>query len=291
MRKSSLLRVFALAALVLSGVAVQAKTEDLSLMTFNLRGKETDESGDFSWASRKKGCIKAIDKYGPDVIFLQEAFGYHKADLIKEFKKYTLVDRSSKPGMVEQEIKNNENPIMFRADKFELLDYGYFWLNDIQTDDKPGWDASKARNTTWVKLRYKKSGLIFFCFNTQFDEGEVASKKSSELLADKVKEIAGDEAVVFVGGDFKMSASDRAMSPLVSYVKDANFSLKSPNTKATFNGLGKPGDSPRWPDHILIRNAKTESYEVVDSKKYGPKYISDHYPVYAEFEITIPKGK
>ena len=67
--------------------------------------------------------------------------------------------------------------------------------------------------------------------------------------------------------------------------------MKSPNTKATFNGLGKPGDAPRWPDHILIRNAKAESYEVVDSKKYGPKYISDHYPVYAEFEITIPKGK
>ena len=276
--KKLLLLATLLTASAFSGFTAQAKTEDLSLMTFNLRGKETDEPGDFSWASRKKGCLKAIDKFGPDVICLQEAYGYHKADLMKEFKKYTLVDRSSKPGTVEPEITNNENPIMFRADKFELLDYGSFLLNDV-------------RNITWVKLRYKKSGVIFFCFNTQFDENDADLRKSSEIMADKVKEIAGDDAVVFIGGDFKMSASDRAMAPLVSYVKDANFSLKHPDTRASFNGLGKPGDAPLWPDHILCRNAQVESYEVVDSKKYGPKYISDHYPIYAEFEIPIPKGK
>ena len=67
--------------------------------------------------------------------------------------------------------------------------------------------------------------------------------------------------------------------------------MKHPDTRASFNGLGKPGDAPLWPDHILCRNASVESYEVLDSKKYGPKYISDHYPVYAEFEIPIPKGK
>ena len=65
-------------ALFFSGATAQAKSEDLSVMSFNLRGKETDEAGDFSWASRKKGCLKAIKKFDPDVLFLQEAYGYHK---------------------------------------------------------------------------------------------------------------------------------------------------------------------------------------------------------------------
>ena len=277
--------------MVLSGFTARAKTEDLSLMTFNLHGKEVDESGDFSWASRRKGCLKAISKYDPDVIFLQEAYSYHKADMMKEFKKHMLVDRSSKPGVVDQEVLNNENPIMFRADKFELLDYGSFWLNENQVEGTPGWDSSKERNVIWVKLRYKKSGVIFFCFNTQFDIADKAGKKSSELVADKIKEIAGDDAVVFLGGDFCMSASDKSIAPLTAYVKDANFSLKRPDTRASFNGFGKPGNNPRWPDHIFFRNAEPETYEVVDSRKFGPKYISDHYPIFTEFEITIPKGK
>lgn len=290
MRKILILSALA-AALVFSGTPARAKTEGLKILTFNIHGQEKDEAGDFSWAARKKGCLKAIKKYDPDILFLQEAYGYHKADLAKELKKHTLVDRGPKPGIVDQEIMFNENPIMFRADRFELLDYGSFWLNEKQEEDTPGWDAGKVRNTTWVKLRYKKSGVIFFCFNTQFDEAETAGKNSASLMADKIKEIAGDDAVVFVGGDFKMSASDRVLKPLVSYAKDSNFSLKKPDTRASFNGFGKPGDTPLWPDHIMIRNAKATAYEVVDSKKFGPKYISDHYPVYAEFEIPVPKGK
>ena len=278
-------------ASVFSGANAAAKSEDLSVMSFNLHGQEKDEAGDFSWEARKKGCLKAIKKYDPDIILLQEAYGYHKADLMKDMKKHMLVDRSAKPGIVDQDILFNENPIMFRADRFELLDYGAFWLNEKQDADTPGWDASKARNTTWVKLRYKKSGVIFFCFNTQFDDADAAGRNSALLMVDKIKEIAGDDAVVFVGGDFKMSSSDRLLTPLVSYASDANFATKDPDPAASFNGFGKPGDSPRWPDHILFRNAKAEEYEVVNSKKYGPKYISDHYPVYAEFEIPIPKGK
>jgi len=110
-------------------------------------------------------------------------------------------------------------------------------------------------------------------------------------MVDKIKEIAGDDAVVFVGGDFKVSTSDRILAPLATFAKDANYALKKPDSRASYNGYGKPGDALRWPDHILFRNAKAESYEVVDSKKFGPKYISDHYPVFAEFEIPIPKGK
>ena len=264
-----LLFVVSAAALVFSGATAGAKTEDLSVMSFNIHGQEKDEAGDFSWEARKKGCLKAIKKYDPDVLFLQEAFAYHKADLMKELKKHMLVDRSSKPGQVDQDIPFNENPIMFRADKFELLDYGSFWLNEKQEADTPGWDATTVRNTNWVKLRYKKSGVIV-------------------LMVDKIKEIAGDDAVVFVGGDFQMSSSDRILTPLASYAKDANFTLKKPDTKATYNGYGNPESAVRWPDHILFRNAKVEEYEVADGK-YGPKYISDHYPIYAEFEIPIPK--
>ena len=49
-----LLFIAAVAALVLSSAAAQAKSEDLSVMSFNIRGMEKDEAGDFSWEARKK---------------------------------------------------------------------------------------------------------------------------------------------------------------------------------------------------------------------------------------------
>ena len=101
------LSVVSVVALVLSSASAVAKSEDLSLMTFNIHGQEKDEAGDFSWEARKKGCLKAIKKVDPDVLFLQEAYAYHKADLMKELKKHILVDRSSKPGQVDQEIPFN----------------------------------------------------------------------------------------------------------------------------------------------------------------------------------------
>lgn len=283
-----LLSIILLAAAILPA---SARSERLSVMTFNVSGQAVDEGGDHSWEARKKACMKAIKKYDPDVIFLQDAYSYHKAYLMKEFPKHTLVDRSAKPGQVDQEIKNNENPVMFRADRFELLDYGSFWLNEDQEEDAPGWDASSARNVTWMKLRYKKSGLMFFCFNTRFDEGGEASfRRGGELIVDKVKEIAGDDAVVFLGGDFCLSSSDRLLSTMTAYLKDANHLMKSPDTRASFNGYGKPGDKMPWPDHIFCRKAKPVTYEVVDSRKFGTRYISLHYPIYAEFDIAIPKG-
>ena len=43
-------------------------------MSFNIRGMEKDEAGDFSWEARKKGCLKAIKKYDPDIIFLDPPY-------------------------------------------------------------------------------------------------------------------------------------------------------------------------------------------------------------------------
>ena len=55
-----LLFIVSVAALVFSGATAGAKSEDLSIMSFNIHGLEKDEAGDFSWEARKKGCLKAI---------------------------------------------------------------------------------------------------------------------------------------------------------------------------------------------------------------------------------------
>ena len=280
------------AAMAMAAISVQAKDEGLRIMSFNIRIQTASDTGDYSWEGRKAACIKALKKHHPDVFGLQEALSYHKAYLMKELPSYQMVDRSSKPGTLDQELQNNCNPIFFRTDRFELLDYGSFWLNADQAPDEPGWDGEYARNVTWVKLECRKSGLIFFCFNTHFDHaGALARLQSSELVVSKIKEIAGDNAVVFLTGDFNMPVSDKAMVPLKSYLQHSNQAVKKPDPKATYNGFGQKGGKPLRLDHIFFRNATVRSFFVIDGRKYGVEYISDHYPVCSDFFVPVPKGK
>jgi endonuclease/exonuclease/phosphatase (EEP) superfamily protein YafD len=39
-------------------------------------------------------------------------------------------------------------------------------------------------------------------------------------------------------------------------------------------------------DHIFYRNAVNKGYKVVDDEtKYGVRFISDHFPIYVDFEM------
>lgn len=283
-------RILLLSFALLFGVAAYPKADGLRVMSFNIHRASPDDTGELSWEARKAPCAKAVKKYKPDLIGLQEAFFEHASHLLKELPKYQIVDRHEKAGDLEPILEANENPILYRADKFELLDYGFFWLNEDQTAMKPGWDAASVRNTTWVKLRIKKSGRIFFFFNTHFDHrGEKAREESARLAVTRIKEIAGDDAVVFLGGDLGMPGGQAGIKPLADYMQEAGTSAKKPDKAPTFNNFGK--GSPMWPDHLFFRNATVKSFKVADEPKYGVKYISDHYPIVSDFSIDGKKEK
>ena len=290
MRKIFLLVAAVVMVLTLSGINAEAKSEKASVMSFNIRIQLSTDTGEQNWESRKDGCVKAILKHSPDILGLQEATTGQKSFIMKELPKYIMIDGSTKPGTINEESESWFNPILFRADRLELLDYGSFWLNEDQTPEKKGWDAEHVRTANWVKLRFRKSGQIIFLFNTHFDNiGERARQESSDLIVEKIKEIAGSDAVVFLTGDFNAQGGDKSLKPLGSYLQEAAGTVKKADKTPSFNDFGRKGGKPASIDHILYRNAEARSFYVIDEPKFGVKYISDHYPVISEFVIKIPK--
>jgi endonuclease/exonuclease/phosphatase family metal-dependent hydrolase len=286
MRKILLVLTVLAASLFLSSAAAEAKSDNASVMSFNIRVQFPSDTGKYNWESRKNACVKAIKKNFPDILGLQEASADQKSFLVNNLSRYSMVDGSAKPGDINGVTETGYNPILFRADKFELLDYGSFWLNEDQTSSKKGWDADYARNTNWVKLRFIKSDRIIFVFNTQFDHaGAVARRESASLMVDKIKEIAGDDAVVFVTGDFGTDGGDKGLRSLTDYLKQSYRTVKKADKTASFNDFGRKGGKSVTTDLILYRNSEAGSYYVIDSRKFGVDYISDHYPVMSEFSI------
>ncbi len=291
MNIKKLYTALALIAVMMTAISTgaSAKTDDIRVMSFNIRVQLKPDTGDLTWENRKAGCLKAIKKHKPDLIGFQEANFGPKEYLLKGLPKYQIVDRSEKPGTPDPNLASNQNPIFFRADKFELLDYGSFWLNEDQTPRKKGWDAQNVRHANWVKLRVRKSGQIIYFFNTHFDHiGKVARYQSSVLMRDMIKKIAGDKSVVFLTADFNMPCGNQNLKPLQDYLEVTELAVKKADKAPTFNGFGKEGGDGLWLDHIFFRNAKAENFEVVN-EKFGIRYISDHYPVVSDFKIKIPK--
>ncbi len=276
---------------ILCGTKVHAKNEKTSVMSFNIRIQLPTDTGEHNWESRKTGCVKAIRKYFPDIIGLQEATAEQKSFMMKELSKYIMIDGNAKPGTINETTEFGFNPILFRADRFELLDYGSFWLNEDQTPEKKGWDAEYVRSANWVKLRFRKSGQIIFLFNTHFDNiGDKARQESSGLIVEKIKEIAGSDAVVFLTGDFNAKSGDKALKPISTYLQEGAKTVKKADKTLSFNNFGRKGGKQESIDHIFHRNAEAKTFNVVDEPKFGVKYISDHYPVISEFVIEIPKN-
>ena len=291
MRRVLLLFMLVAMAVTLFGTEAYAKVEKTSVMSFNIRIQFPADTGKFNWESRKEGCVKAIKKYHPDILGLQEATTGQKDFMLKSLTKYIMIDGTAKPGTINKMSEFSFNPIFFRADRFELLDYGTFWLNEDQTPEKKGGDAEYVRSTNWVKLRFRKSGQIIFYFNTHFDNtGTKACHESSVLMVEKIKEIAGDMAVVFMSGDLNTTSENKALKPLAAYMKESAKTVKKADKTPSFNDFGRKGSKPIMIDHIFYRNAQANTFKVVSENKYGIKYISDHYPVVSEFSVIIPKN-
>lgn len=253
----------------------------LRVMSFNiLAGLDTDD-GDHSWPSRKAACLSMLNEQMPDVIGIQEPRRGQVDHLAGNMPNY---------GHVEQAVRNAaasmHNVVMYRKDRFRLLDSGVFWLSDTPGEMSKGWDGDQNRCAVWVRLGENASDRELFFFCTHLDNtGAEARLEGARLIVSRAKEIAGADATMFVAGD--MNASSAAtdtrraqLKPFFDWMYSARDAAFETTSRMSFNALGERAAQPTWNiDHIFFRNADARKYRVLDSAGYGVTYISDHWPI------------
>jgi len=167
-----------------AGVFIPARTVsatgsdeyNLKLMTFNVRNLNGDDGTVNSWDNRKGRAVNAINGYGPDIIGMQEAYKTQIDYFISNLSNTYSSIGVSRMGNTANEYSN----IMFRADKFNVLESGQFWLSE--TPDIAGsyssYDSAYPRTCTWAKFQAKSdSKAIFYYFNTHFSLVEAAKRR------------------------------------------------------------------------------------------------------------------
>ena len=170
---------------------------------------------------------------------------------------------------------------MYRKDKYRLVDWGTFWLSETPDYASVGWDAKYHRTCTWAVLENRETGERYAHVNTHLDnQGAEARVKGLELVKQKA---ASFDMPVVVTGDFNFpKGSDLYKKLVADELTDVSAIAEAADSGCTAHGYsGAVEGNPI--DFILVNDMITDvkSYNIM-REKYNDRYVSDHYPVYAD---------
>ncbi len=235
-------------------------------------------------------------EYLPDVIGLQEASPNTTQYITFMIAHgYTRVDVKA-----TNSNEHNYTPLLYRADKLEVIDKGYHLFDDGAGD--------KSKSVTWAVFKDKVSGDVFAVGATHFywtsDElGQAARLKDAEQVSELAKQITSKYNCSFIlGGDFNCRI-DSAPFSIMNKEGFKNLQKISPETMditthhayAAYDSELEIYVNPTVPsnpynkaiDHALVFNESkiTPKKFAVILHEYS-FLSSDHCPVMVEFDIN-----
>ncbi|MES2650789.1 MAG: endonuclease/exonuclease/phosphatase family protein [Bacteroidota bacterium] len=277
--KFKFLLTFALLFAVLTTVNAQS----FNVATFNIRYDNPRDSGNL-WVNRAPIATNLIRFHDFDVFGVQEGLKNQIDDMSAALPEYARYGKGRDDGKEAGE----HSVIYYKKDKFKLLKSGDFWLSATPNIPGKGWDATCCnRICSWVYLENTDSKKKFYLFNVHFDhQGVIARKESGKLMVQKIKEIAGNEAVLLTGDLNGVRESEWYQTIANSgIVKDAYLDVKFPyQNNSSSNGFRTPRGMGVI-DHIFMSKQFSATRWGILTDTYFGKYPSDHFPVMATVKL------
>lgn len=257
---------------------------------------------DCSAEYRMKGHIRVLSELMPDVLGGQE--------VNMEMQKHLLWGclESSLP---YSQIYGNYTPIIYRADKLELLDTEYILYPEYVEGYEEKFNDSRSKSCNLGVFRTKDDGKVFIFATTHLwwkdgknteskwyqegsDEVRAVQIKMACDLVDKYREKYNCPA--FLVGDMNTDYRSEAIKYALteggfSHAHDvaADYACEG----VGYHDCGSDGYGP-WQDkpfeeaidHILVKGAPEGT--VRRFERYTPEYyltLSDHAPLYVDIEL------
>ncbi len=262
----------------------------IKILSFNICCSGNREG--HSLPERAPRVISVIDKYDPDLIGFQEVTP-RWIELLGQYfedKGYEVFNK------YRGENDRESTPMLWKKDRFECLDKGYFWLSDTPEVESRGWDTlNHPRICMWAKLKDLTTGQVFVYANTHFGFSDLCHSESAHLVLDRVSSHNTDS--VFVTADYnfyKDSVGYKEMTKLFVDVtavttgdKSATFHNYDPANALTDDELKTSGKT--YGGHIDFCFANPNGIIPISGKVYRDhfdgKFPSDHNPVLFELDV------
>ncbi len=252
----------------------EAEGEEIVIMSTNVRFYNPLDFFKKSWFYRADLIAEDVESVSPDIIGFQESTFLHYGYLEKVMKGY-----ESENAYRDNFILSEGCPIFYRADRFEKIEGGSFWLSKTPEKMSKDWGSEHYRIAVYVLLRDRTTGKEFAVFNTHLDnKSEEARINGIKVVLEKIKELGDVPAYLF--GDLNAEEhSETIRSTLSDFLDSMKISPVTENT-VTYHGFGEAKDKKRI-DYILVSrgDAEVSEYHVLNNNHDGT-YSSDHSSIY-----------
>jgi endonuclease/exonuclease/phosphatase family metal-dependent hydrolase len=233
------------------------------------------KDGDNNWEFRKQASINMVNEEQPTVFGLQEAVKAQVDFLNENLPDFDYYGVGRDDGVEKGEFM----AIFYNKNEVKLLDKGTFWLAATPDTPTKGWDGQCFRTCTWTLFECKDTGKKFAFFNTHLDHrGKVAQEEGMKTIVAKIKELVPENIPVFLSGDFNTRTDLPIYEPLKAIMTDSRELAVETDHRGTYTGF-RVRENPVVVDHIFVRGAEVDKFQVLCDKNYGAPYISDHWPV------------
>lgn len=253
---------------------------DVRAVSCNLRCLNPSDLGKKSWFYRADLLVKGLADAAPDVIGFQEATAEQYSYLCDVLEGYDSVMTFRDDTAYKEAC-----PVFYRADRYELIDSGSFWLSDTPEVMSKGWDAACYRICSFVILSDRETGARFAVYNTHLDHiSDTARINGINVVLEKIRE-SGDIPSVLMGDMNAEEDSPTYKAARESFL-DAKYETQNSVSGATYQNWGAELDN-NCIDYIFISQSGFEvnSFRVL-SETQGGVYTSDHFPILAELHLT-----
>ena len=262
------------------------KKSHISILDLNIR-YINDIDGINIWNNRKNKLIELLLNKKADIFFFQE-ITHSQSDFINRH----LSSMYEYVGEYRDSTDTSEKcSIYVNKLKYTILRSGQFWLSS--TPDIPGsndFGNFFPRICTWASLK-QIEGISLLFMNVHLDHvNKQAHLPCVKILLkeeEKIEKRFNDIHFVFIAGCFYCEENDEE----IKYIKDNGYTeVQYENTFHGFTGLA----SNHW-DYMFWREKNGNDIQFKEAhvlKKEGTidelkkHYISDHFPVYAEFFLN-----
>ena len=285
-------RLFAILWLFLSALSTVglANTTTLNVGCFNIRFKTTADQGELSWDNRKSYVARTIIDFKYDIVGVNEMnAGSQQEDMKSLLPEYSFVEWGGNSSTVPNQ--GTVNAVLFRTDKFDLLEEGHYFLCTDPSKSLISWDNSSGnkRFAVWAKLRVKETGELFYYFITHLDHlGSDARNEGTRINIEKVRSISGHYPAI-ICGDHNSSAIRYPFYDLCSAylsdsrkVSEAPFPWPKDGTLCKWDPEKKDGTRL---DYVWVKGMKVHTYNHINETFGRGVTPSDHFPVIVSISL------